>query len=299
VLADINVTRSLQRGLNELVAFVPELIGAIVVLALGYIVAKVIGKAVWRGTHHAGLDRTLHGGYGGSFIRKITASPSRLIGRIAFWAVFLGAVALAVSVLGIDALSDFVAAIFSYLPNVLAALLIFLVAGAVAAGVAALARRMLGDTALGKVVGTAVPVVVMAIAGFMILEQLEIAPEIVRITYAALMGAVALGFALAFGLGGRDVAARMLENAYAKGQERSAEFRRDLDQGMTRAKEDAERAREKVEEDADEEPSVTPASSRPAARRPGPSAADRELEREMEAFDTEVRESRGSARDSR
>ena len=58
----------------------------------------------------------------------------------------------------------------------------------------------------------------MAIATFMILDQLKIANNIVVITYAALMGAIALGLALAFGLGGRDVAGRLLDTAYAKGQ---------------------------------------------------------------------------------
>jgi hypothetical protein len=54
---------------------------------------------------------------------------------------------------------------------------------------------------------------------FMILNQLRIATEIVTITYAALMGALALGMALAFGLGGRDVASRVLEDAYRRGQQ--------------------------------------------------------------------------------
>jgi hypothetical protein len=54
----------------------------------------------------------------------------------------------------------------------------------------------------------------MGIATFMILDQLEIAPAIVEITYIALLGSVALGAALAFGLGGRDVAARLLEDSY-------------------------------------------------------------------------------------
>jgi hypothetical protein len=58
----------------------------------------------------------------------------------------------------------------------------------------------------------------MGIAVFMVLNQLRIATDIVTITYAALMGAVALGAALAFGLGGRDVASRMLEEAYRRGQ---------------------------------------------------------------------------------
>ena len=95
----------------------------------------------------------------------------------------------------------------------------------------------MGDTPLGKVVQTAVPVLVLTIATFMILEQLKIAHDIVVTTYTLVLGAIALGAALAFGLGGRDVARQMLEGAYAKGQENKEQFRRDLDQGMsTRAR---------------------------------------------------------------
>jgi hypothetical protein len=148
-----------------------------------------------------------------------------------------------VSVLGIDALSDFVAAVYAYLPHVIAAALIFLVAGAVSAGVAALASRTMGDTPTGKFVATAAPILVMSIATFMILTELGIAEQIVVITYAALMFAIALGMALAFGLGGRDVAARMVEDAYRKGQQSRADIRRDFEVGKTRAQADADRVR--------------------------------------------------------
>jgi hypothetical protein len=76
----------------------------------------------------------------------------------------------------------------------------------------------MGETPTGRLMATAVPALVMAIAVFMILNQLKIAADVVTITYAALMGALALGLALAFGLGGRDVASRLLEDAYRRGQ---------------------------------------------------------------------------------
>jgi hypothetical protein len=79
----------------------------------------------------------------------------------------------------------------------------------------------------------------MTIATFMILNQLQIAPTIVTITYAALLGAIALGSALAFGLGGRDVAARMLEGAYGSVQQNKEQWKRDLQQGKERAKDEA------------------------------------------------------------
>src|SRR5206468_6475727 len=111
---------------------------------------------------------------------------------------------------------------------------------AVAGAVVALVKRTMGDTALGKIVATAVPVLVMTIATFMILEQLKIAHDIVVTTYTLLLGAIALGAALAFGLGGRDVARQMLEGAYEKGQENKDQYRRDLDRGLTSARSQAD-----------------------------------------------------------
>jgi hypothetical protein len=277
-LADINIGDSLERGFDVFFSWLPALLAAVAILVIGYIVAKVVGNLIGRALRGAGFDRTLHEGPAGSFVQKVSDSPSRLLGRIAFWALFLGAVSLAVTALGIDALTDFVAAVFAYLPNVVAALLIFIVAGAIAAGVSALVTRFMGETSLGKIVATAAPILVMTIATFMILDQLQIAETIVTITYAALLGAIALGSALAFGLGGREVAARMLEGAYQKGQENREQFRRDLDVGIQRARSDAETVKESTRERvgdggggtgtpedvrAPADPRVTPVARRP------------------------------------
>ncbi|MBD0330144.1 MAG: hypothetical protein ICV64_08585 [Thermoleophilia bacterium] len=243
-----------ERSLTVFFDWLPNLVGALVILIVGWILARFVAGLVRKGLERTGLDRTLHESHGGEWIRRVVQRPSHLVGTIAFWAVFLGAISLAVSVLGIEALQDFVAAIYAYLPNVLAAVLIFLVASAVAAGVATLASRLLGDTALGRIVSTAGPILVMAIATFMILDQLQIAPTIVTITYAALLGAIALGSALAFGLGGRDVARDMLETAYEKGKERKEEFRHDLETGGERARAEAERIRSEQRPADDEGP---------------------------------------------
>jgi len=241
-----SIHSSVENAFTVFFAWLPRLAGALAVLLIGYLVAKLVAKLIWRGLEKAGLDRTLHSGQAGNFVQKVTGSPSQLIGRLAFWAIFLGAVSLAAAVLGIAALTAFVGAVWAYLPNVIAAFLIFLVAGAIAAGVAGLVGRTMGDTPLGKIVAAAVPVIVMSIAVFMILEQLKIATQIVTITYAALWGAIALGTALAFGLGGRDVAARMLEGAYESGQRNKGQFRRDLDTGMQRASVEADALKEKA-----------------------------------------------------
>ena len=264
----MDIGNSAERGFTVFFAWLPALLGALAILVIGYLVAKAVSGLVWRALHRAGFDRTLHSGQGGSFVQKVTSSPSKLVGTIAFWAILLGAISLSVSVLGIEALTDFVAAVYAYLPNVLAAVLIFLVAGAVSAGVAALATRTMGGTALGKIVATAAPILVMTIATFMILDQLMIAESIVTITYAGLVGAIALGSALAFGLGGRDVARELLEGAVDKGREHKDEFRRDLDQGLSRAREDADRVQGSVSDGNDgdvPEPATRRLAATPAA----------------------------------
>lgn len=240
---------SVDHGFSVFFAWIPALLGAIAVLIIGYIVAKVVGKLVHRVTARAGLDRTLHTGPGGSIVSKITSSPSGLLGTIAFWAIFLSAVSLAASVLHIKALTAFVGAIWGYLPNVIAALAIFIIAGLIATAVSTLASRAMGDTGIGRVIATGAPILVMTIATFMILNQLKIAPAIVTITYAAILGAIALGSALAFGLGGRDVAARMLEGAYSNVQQNKDQWRRDLNHGMTRAQGEASNMKDDLSAD--------------------------------------------------
>ena len=160
----------------------------------------------------------------------------------------------------------FLASIAAYLPNVVAALLIFVVAGVVAAAIGGLVARTMGDTPTGKIVGSVVPVLVMAIATFMILNQLQIATEIVTITYAALIGGVFLAMALAFGLGGREVAGQMLGDAYDKGREQRGQVKDDMRTGKDRAQHDAETVKHEAQ-DGPATPTAHPTSPRrPTAR---------------------------------
>ncbi len=264
--AAVDIGASLQQALDSFFAFIPRLIGFLIVLAIGYIVARVVKTVLVKLLEKVGLDKAMHSGSVGQYVNKAAPdfSPSKLIGAIAFWFIFLGAISIAVSQLGIPALNTFVASIAAYLPNVVAALLIFVVAGVIAAAVGGLVARTMGDTPTGKIVGSVVPVLVMAIATFMILNQLQIAPEIVTITYAALIGGVFLAMALAFGLGGREVAGQMLGDAYDKGQDQRGQVKHDMRTGKDRAQRDAQQAKDK----ADDTPTAPPTGGRTSPRRP-------------------------------
>jgi hypothetical protein len=216
----VEISDSLQRGLDEFIAFLPRLVGFLIILLIGWLIARVVKALLVKALQGVGVDRALTSGSAGPHVARIMpdARPSELIGTVVFWFLFLGALAIAVSQLGIEALDSFLQAIVAYLPNVVVAILIFVVAGALAAAVSGLVSRTLGDTTTGRIAASAAPVLIMGIATFMILDQLNIAPAIVEITYIAVLGSVALGMAIAFGLGGRDVAARLLEDAYREGR---------------------------------------------------------------------------------
>ena len=241
----------LQDALRTIGRWLPSLIGALVILLIGYVVAKAIEGLMRAALKRVGFDRLLHRGTAGSYISHVMPSPSGALGSVIFWLIWLGTLSIAVTVLGVPALTSFVYAIYGYLPNVVAALLIFLAAGAVSSAIAALVSRLMGDTPTGKLVGTVVPALTMVIAVFMILNQLQIAKDIVNITYTALIGSAALGMALAFGLGGRSVAAKLLEQAYESGLNASAQAKRDLAGAKNQAMHDKDRAVDAVKRETD------------------------------------------------
>ncbi|MEV4649582.1 hypothetical protein [Saccharopolyspora sp. NPDC049357] len=248
-----DVLQSLQSAFTQLVNYLPQIIGALLVLLIGYIIARLIKAGVTKLLTKFKLDDRLKStGQGGQYVERLSprGSPARLVGTVLFTVIMLFVISSAIGTLGIPALTGFMNTVLGYLPRVIAALLIFLVAAAVAGAVGGLAHRTMGDTPTGRVVRAAGPTLVMAIAVFMMLTQLQIAPTIVIITYAALVGALALGAALAFGLGGRETAAEMINSGYRKAQQAQDTVRRDMEAGHGRAETEAERYSTSRQEEA-------------------------------------------------
>lgn len=249
VIAQLDILQSLENAFTVFVSYLPRILGALVVLIVGYIIARLIRTAITKLLNRFGLDDRLTHGQGGEYVERFSpqGSPARLVGTTVFVVIMLFVLSSAVATLAIPALTAFMNQILAYLPNVIAALVIFLVAAAVAGAVGGLAHRTMGDTPTGRVVRAAAPTLVMAIAVFMILTQLGIAPVIVTATYVALIGAIALGSALAFGLGGREAAAHMINSGYNKAREEQETVKRDIQQGRERGQQDAQRAQSRAQ----------------------------------------------------
>jgi mechanosensitive ion channel-like protein len=248
-LAAVKIGDSVQQALDSFFGFLPNILGFLVILLVGFIVAKVARKAIATLLQKVGLDKALHNSDAGQYVERVSpgASPAKLIGAVAFWFVFLFAISAAIGALKIPALSDFIAQVQAFLPNIIVAAIIFVVAAALAGVVGGAAHKLMGDTPTGKIVRAVIPGLILAIGTFMVLDQLNIAPQIVTITYAALLGMLALAGALAFGLGGREVAADLLRSAYDSGQQNKDQVRRDMQQGRQRAERAADRQQDRVQ----------------------------------------------------
>ena len=251
-LAAVKIGDSVQQALDSFFGFVPNILGFLVILFIGFIIAKVARKAIATLLQKIGLDRALHNSDAGQYVERVSpgASPAKLIGAVAFWFVFLFAISAAIGALKIPALSDFIAQVQAFLPNIIVAAIIFVIAAALAGLVGGAAHKLMGDTPTGKIVRAVIPGLILAIGTFMVLDQLDIAPQIVTITYAALLGMLALAGALAFGLGGREVAGDLLRNAYDSGQQNKDQVKRDMQQGKQRAERAADRQQDRVESGA-------------------------------------------------
>ena len=251
-MAAIKVSDSIQQGIDAFFAFVPNLIAFLVILVIGYFLAKIVSAIVRKALQKLGLDKALHESDAKQYVDRISpdASPSAAVGKVLFYILFVFVLTAAIGALKIPAVTAFMNQVLAYLPNVIAAIVIFVVAAAIAGAVAAGVAKLLGDTPTGKIVATAVPALVMLIAVFMVLNQLKIAPEIVQITYTALLATVALASALAFGLGGREVAGEMLGDAYRKGQREKGQVKDDLEAGKQRGQDQAERGKRRAQQGA-------------------------------------------------
>src|SRR5205807_9550864 len=129
-----HIANSLQRGLDSLIAFIPNIIGFLVILVVGYLIARVVKTVVAKLLEKVGVDSALHDSQAGQYVERVSpgAHPSRLIGAVAFWFIFIYAIAAAIGALKIPALTNFMANVQNYPPDVVAAVLIFAIGSGLA-----------------------------------------------------------------------------------------------------------------------------------------------------------------------
>ena len=204
--------QSLQDAIGIFVSYIPQLIGALVILIVGYIIAKVLQAIVGRVLQAVGFDSWMEqGGIKQFFDRAQTnQTPHSILGLLVFWFVFIIAITMAADALGIPQVSAVLGQLIAYIPSIIAAILILILAALLANFLAGIVRGATGSDMLSSIARYAI----IVYAAFAALTQLGIAVQLTANTFLIVLGAVALAAAIAFGIGGREVARDVLEKAY-------------------------------------------------------------------------------------
>lgn len=212
---------SLTRAADDVVSLVPRLLGAVVVLVAGRVCAGVAEGLAVRGLRAIGFGSLARRADADWLLERagVSVGPTTAAGRLVFWSVMLTFGAAAANVSGLDQLGIALRSIVEFGPRLLVAIVTLLLGAAAAQLVG---RSVRGATAgvirvaEARVLGSACRWVVLGFVVLMAMDELQLAPTAVRTLSTAAAQMVALAGGLAFGLGGRHVARRMVEGWYAR-----------------------------------------------------------------------------------
>ena len=204
-------TDRLAGAFDRMVAFLPNILAALLILVVGFVVAKILQSVTRRLLAAVHLERrqTAH-----KLVEHegLLARIPKTAGRIVYWVVALITIGVAIDALNLAWLSAGVARVLGYVPDVLAAAVV-VIAGYLLGN---FAYRQAAEKGASPIWSRSLRGGIFVIAGFMAVQQLGIATAIVTTAFALALGGMALAGAIAFGLGNRELAARVTREWYER-----------------------------------------------------------------------------------
>ena len=224
------IISELSQALHEIARsfahFLPRLIVMLVLALVGWVIAYVV-KVVLRSVLKLVKFDKLSENAGASQLLSKAALPSatEMLSRFVFWVAWLGFILLGVSVLGIVGLQEQITRFFLFLPRLFVALFIMF-AGMLAASFfsrAALLAAVNANVPSPRVLSLAVRSIIIIFVFSVVFEELGLAEQTMLVAFGIAFGALMLGLAIAFGIGGRNLAQRFLEKKIGRGKKQENE----------------------------------------------------------------------------
>lgn len=205
----------LTAGLTRFFGAIPSIIGAILVLVIGWIVAGILGAIVVRLLRAVHIDVAADRVGVNSFLARSGAKlkASDVAGEVVKWVVRLIFIEMAAEQLGMPQVSQIITSILAFVPNIVVAAIILVIGGFLAQIVSGLVRASASEAGVSKpaTIAKLASGAIFAFAIVAALNELNIAPVVIDTLYIGLVAAISLALGLAFGLGGRETAARYTE----------------------------------------------------------------------------------------
>lgn len=208
------VVVSLQQTWAAVASFVPLFVGAIIVFVVGWVVASALGRLVAEGVKALRVDSLLAQLEIEKVLERggIRLNSGAFIGALIKWFLIIVFLLAAVNILGLSQVSDFLNQVLLYVPNVIVAALIIVIAVKIAEVVERATRSSVEAAGMrGAVVGVVARWSIWIFAVVAALQQLGVATVLLQTVITGLVAMLALAFGLAFGLGGKDAASTFID----------------------------------------------------------------------------------------
>ena len=201
-------------------SYIPAIAGAIIILVVGWLLAKLIETIVTKVLKAVRLD-SVSDKIGISKVLAqgdIKMSLSELIGGVIYWLVVLVAVATMFDALNLKMASDIISRLVGYVPNILAAVFILIIGSFLANFIATIIRTAGSNAGLknAKLMSQIAQVVLMVFTVIIAIEQLKVATALLVLAVNIILISIGLGIALAFGLGCKDIAGKFMQDIVNK-----------------------------------------------------------------------------------
>ena len=215
-LIAVEWSQGIEDAWSDVASFVPKFIGFLIILLIGYFVAKLIAKAVGAILERVGFDKAVERGGIKKALDRSEYDASDILAKIVFYALFLIVLQMAFGVFGTNPISDLLEGVIAYLPKVIAAILIIVIASAIAAAARELIDASLGGLSYGPTLANAAGIAIVVVGIFAALNQLQIAPAIVTGLFYAVLAIIVGSAVIAIGGGGIGPMRSRWENALAR-----------------------------------------------------------------------------------
>ncbi len=196
--------------LNQVLAAVPKVLVAVIILAIGFVAARVVKRLVESFLSGIGFDG-LPDKIGLGFLAPKHTALSAVAGAVVMAVILLLTAQQALASIGFAQLAGLVDELVRYLPSLVVGLVILFAALSLGAYVGNLVAGAAGGSGYGKLLSAVAKYAIMFLGVSMALEQMNVSREIVITVVTAVLGALALALGLAFGLGGKDRAKKLIE----------------------------------------------------------------------------------------
>jgi len=217
------IVEPVREMLTRIMGYLPTLLGALLILVVGWAVAKTLRRLVSRGLKATHFDKLADKAGISEILSKggLKTSAVEVLSALVYWLVIMMVLVLVVNALGLPQASNVLEKLFAYIPSVIAALFVLVVGMFLANFVAGIVRTAAGNAYLPKpeMFAAVSRWAIIIFAGTISLRELGIGTLLVTTTFNIILGGVCLAFALAFGIGGKDAASRYLEEWHKKRSE--------------------------------------------------------------------------------